>query len=202
MLLSITNRIGFFPSRASCSRYSPALDASGQICLIPNARHVGGLFADAGGDALHRTLDDVVDDRLLQRVVEDRPGEQATLVVPRRRREVELRGDVPEDVSVQPSDDLAPLAFLVVQVWASSLITTLALRAPPADAPKSSKVPSTGRGFRTARAAAISSWPRARQDLPSQPRIELLDVREIERTLRAGPLWVAAHVAVEVPEDP
>ena len=69
---------------------APALDAGREVALVLDAGDVGRLVLDACRDALHRALDDVVDDRLLERVVVDRPGEETTLGVPRRRREVEL----------------------------------------------------------------------------------------------------------------
>ena len=68
---------------------SPALDARGEVRPVLDAGDVGGLLLDAGRDSLHRALDDVVDDRLLERIVVDRPGEEPALlrsaVSPRRR---------------------------------------------------------------------------------------------------------------------
>src|SRR5271166_6346086 len=36
----------------------------------------------------------------------------------------------------------------------------------------------------------------------SSSLVELLDIREIQSALRAGPLWVATHVEVHFPKDP
>ena len=73
--------------------FLPPLDAGGQIGLIARAGDIRSLLGDALRDALERAFHDVVDDRLLQRVVVDRPGEQLPLAVARRGREIELRGE-------------------------------------------------------------------------------------------------------------
>ena len=61
-------------------------------------------------------LDDVVDDRLLQRVVVDGPCEQAALGIPGRRRYVDLTRQPGGDAVVQAADHLVPLALLIVSV--------------------------------------------------------------------------------------
>ena len=69
-------------------------------------------------DAFQRALHDVVDDRLLERVVVDRPREEPPLAVARRGREIELRGEPSGELFVEPADDLVPFAVLIMRVVA------------------------------------------------------------------------------------
>ena len=68
----LAGRAGSSWSRYSFQRSTPAVE----IRLVAGAGDLGLLLGDARGDALERALDDVVDDRLLERVVVDRPGEE------------------------------------------------------------------------------------------------------------------------------
>ena len=53
--------------------FAPAFDAGREVGLVAGAGNVRSGFLDAGGNALHRALDDVVNDGLLERIV-DRPS--------------------------------------------------------------------------------------------------------------------------------
>ena len=81
--------------------FLPPLHARRQIGLIAGAGDIRSLLGDALRDSLERALHDIVDDRLLERIVVDGPGEQLPLAVARRGREIELRGQSAGDVRVQ-----------------------------------------------------------------------------------------------------
>ena len=176
----------------------PALDASREVALVLDARDVGPGLVEPGGDALHRALDDAVDDRLLQRVVEDGPGEEPALLVARRRREVELPGEPAGLSSWRRRMTLLHSLSSSWTWWPSSLMTR-ARRAASRDALV--EVLDAARRGRRDRSEDIGHDLRLVGLGDARPFVELLDVRQVERTLRAGPLRVAAHVEVHLPED-
>ena len=178
--------------------FLPALDAGREVGLIARTGDFGLLFADALGDALQRSLHDAVEDRLLERVVEDGPREKLSLRVPRRGREIELRGQ--------------PAGHVGVQIGGSSRSTRSPRRGcggprrsarttgPPRAAmrgTKSSNSCELAGGFGPSIAVITSGSSSAGVG----PLVQLLDVGQVERAERAGPFALAAHVALKVPED-
>ncbi len=85
--------------------------------MVTNAGDFGFLLRDALGDAFERTLDNVVEDCLFQRVVVDGPGEELALGVAGRGGEIELGAPLRRALAAWSRRmHLVPLAFLVVRV--------------------------------------------------------------------------------------
>ena len=195
---------------------APSFHARGQVGLVAHAGDVRRRFLDALHDALDRPLGDVVDDRLLERVVEDGPGEQGALAVARGGGDVELEdtlyrkplacvlrtysrqaGSLRYNRRVQPADALVPLAVLIVGVM--GFIVGDEDRPPAGDDAL----------IEVVRLHGLRRWPRAQHGGHDVRLVvvlgcivafvKLLDIGEVDRALRAGALAVPAHDRIPHP---
>src|SRR6266567_3000296 len=175
--------------------FSPSLDSGGQIPAIADARVIGLSF-DNACDAFHWALDDVVQYRLLQWVVRNRPRENRALREPWSRREIQLGRN--RCLRVQGPNGLVPLAVLVVRVVCLVI--------------QDSEMPSPQRYA----VSEVSQFQLSRRRLGPEYRrhlvrliirvavsafVELLDVRQKEHALRRSLFRVSPHHTVKLPED-
>src|SRR5262249_32006031 len=84
----------------------PAFDARSEISLIPDTRDVRPLLGNPLRYALKRAFYDVIYYRLLERIIEHRPGEELALAVPRRGREIELGCEPARHFDMKSADHL------------------------------------------------------------------------------------------------
>src|SRR5262249_9645342 len=94
----------------------PTFDTRGQIGLITRAGYVRSRLGNSVGNTIQGSLDHVVDDRLLERIVEHRPREQLPFAVARRGGEIELRSQPDGSGGMQAANDLVPFAFFIMGV--------------------------------------------------------------------------------------
>src|SRR5205807_1021572 len=166
-----------------------------QVSSVPNTRVVRLRFSDLG-DTLHGSLNNVVHDRLLQRVVKDGPGKDSASLEPRCGREVELSSQ--RRLIMELPDYLHPFASFVVRMMRFIVKDQQVSSSKRNAVRKISWFEPLGRRLGTQHACHYVGFFASGS---VRLFMELLDVREKECAIGRSCLRLATHHTLEIPEN-
>ena len=133
--------------------FAPSFDARRKICSVSHTC-MSDLASSNLCHALYWSLHDSIDDRLFERIIRDRPGENRTLLKAWRCGKIQLRSDW--CLPVQSANDIVPFALFIVRVVGFVVYDHQFAQTASRSGPRSQSIP----------AFSLAAWIRASRSFP------------------------------------